>query len=206
MKENKLIGKLTAIWTVTTVIVALLYFAQELLPIVVKNNKYMDMVMVKQYTLVPLIFCIVIFSVFGLASTFEKEKMQQGINIIAKKKSNRIIALSLSFLLCVSFILIGFASVASGVIESKNTKSLKGTVENVASQSDDKNGKVYTLITVKDDKGKTYHFDKSSHLKDLKVNQKDTVKLDYVKTSDPYNKVLDGKVLGYTTYIDENKK
>lgn len=206
MKEKKFQNRLIIIWTVTTLVVFVLYIAQELLPIIFKNNKYMDMLMDGKYTLLPLVFCFVVFSIFGIAITFKKAKIQEGINMISKKKSNRFIAMFFSVLLCASFILLGLSSVVAGVSGSTNVKTIKGTVENVISTSDDDSGEVYTLITVKDSKGKSYNLDKTRHLDGLKVNKKDTIQLDYVKTIDQNSKVSDGTILGYTSYIDKFKK
>lgn len=206
MKEKKFLGRLLMIWSVTTLVLFVLYIGQQLLPIIFKNNKYMEMLMDEKNTLLPLVFCMVICSIFGVALTFKKAKIQESINIIIKRKSNRFLITFVSVLLCALFILLGLGSVTSGVSAATNVKTIKGTVENVITTSDDNKGEVYTLITVKDSKGKNYTLDKSRHLDSLKVNKKDTIKLDYVKTIDQNSKVIDGKILGYTAYIDKLKK
>lgn len=205
MKEKKFQRKLIIVWTVTTLIVFVLNMAQEILPIIFRSHKYMDMLMERENTLIPLIICLVVLIAFGLVAMPKKTNIQDSINVMSKKKSNRFIVMAISLLLCVSFILVGLVSVVAGVSNTMNVKNINGTVENVISTSDEKNGEVYTLITVKDSKGKTYNLEKSSHLDGLNTNKKDKIKLNYTKSIDS-NKISDGYILGYTSNIDKIKK
>ena len=111
----------------------------------------------------------------------------------------------LSAIFCALLSLIVVASVISDVDKAKNVKTVSGTVDNIISATNEKNGEVYKMLVVKDSDGKKHRFYKNNHLESIEANRKEDITVDYVKTAKHEPKNLDGDVLGYVSYTQDTK-
>lgn len=200
LKNSKFLNRLIVVWFVTFIVMGLLLALQEILPFIFKDREYMKMLMNEKDTVIPFVISAVVCGALAFVSSYKRGKIQEGVDLISEKKSNRFVAMFISVIFSVAFILIGLSSVVEGVVDGNNVKQVKGTVENVMSASEVDKGEIYTLVKVKDAEGKNYHLSKSPRLDDLKVNNKDKIKLDYVKAHGSEKKAYDGKIVGYISY------
>src|SRR5699024_12211188 len=98
-------------------------------------------------------------------------------------------------------------SVISDVDKAKNVKTVSGTVDNIISATNEKNGEVYKMLVVKDSDGKKHRFYKNNHLESIEANRKEDITVDYVKTDKQEQKNLDGDdMVDLTFRLDTKSK
>lgn len=206
-KQKKWIENIFMMWLITLVIAGIGFLAQQLLPIIFKKDKYMEMVMNEKDTIIIIVICglISIAIAFIFITENKSTQIQEYVEQVSQKKSNRIIGTVFSVFFCTILSLIVITSVISGVVTAKNVKTVSGTVDNVVSATSESNGAIAKMIVVKDSDGKKHRFYKNSYLDDIDVSRKDNITLDYVKTAKQEPKSIDGDALGYVSYNKDTK-
>lgn len=206
-KQKKWIENIFMMWLITLAIAGIGFLAQQLLPIIFKKDKYMEMVMNEKDTIIIIVICglISIAIAFIFITENKSTQIQEYVEQVSQKKSNRIIGTVFSVFFCTILSLIVITSVISGVVTAKNVKTVSGTVDNVVSATSESNGAIAKMIVVKDSDGKKHRFYKNSYLDDIDVSRKDNITLDYVKTAKQEPKSIDGDALGYVAHTKDTK-
>lgn len=204
-KQKKWIENIFMMWLITLVIAGIGFLAQQLLPIIFKKDKYMEMVMNEKHTIVIIVICALISIAIAFVTETKSAQIQEYVEQVSQKKSNRFVGTVFSVFFCGILSLIVITSVISGVVTAKNVKTVSGTVDNVVSATSESNGAIAKMIVVKDSDGKKHRFYKNSYLDDIDVSRKDDITLDYVKTAKQEPKSIDGDALGYVAHTKDTK-
>ena len=204
-KQKKWIENIFMMWLITLVIAGIGFLAQQLLPIIFKKDKYMEMVMNEKDTIIIIVICGLISIAIAFVKETKSAQIQEYVEQVSQKKSNRFVGTVFSVFFCGILSLIVITSVISGVVTAKNVKTVSGTVDNVVSATSESNGAIAKMIVVKDSDGKKHRFYKNSYLDDIDVSRKDNITLDYVKTAKQEPKSIDGDALGYVAHTKDTK-
>lgn len=193
-------NNLLKIWGITSLILAVVVGVQYSLPMIFKNNEYLDMLLNQEQNMIALLTTIVVSSILVLLSVSDKKEIQKYTNKFFETKSVKLLVYAVSIVVCVIFVLVEVGNITSSVVNAKNVDRLEGEVSKVEKTSLKSNGEVVKFITVKDSKGKQYQLVPSAKIETLDVNDREKVKIDYIpndKDQTQYGKPIDGIIVGY---------
>ncbi|MFG0934611.1 hypothetical protein ACF91D_28565 [Staphylococcus sp. 231237_7MaSpsaltlick] len=208
MNRRKTTNILIGIWGITTALIFIGLIAQMALPKVFKNAKYMEMLFdVKQSIILGAIALIVLYVLIFVFTT-NVESVKNYANKVRNKKPIMMLAMIVSIVFCLMFILIDYSTIASSVITSNNVKTLDGKVEKIQTKSLTDSGKTVTMVSVVDSNGERHKMVPNSNVHFMSVFKDSKVHFDYVDNTISSSKgKVDGTILGYDTVAgDEVKK
>lgn len=202
-KQKKWLENVFLMWLITIFIGLVGLLAQSILPKLFKKDEYMEMLMNQKDNITVVVIALLICIALAIFAQSKSTLVQAYVERIYQKKFVRVLITTLSIVFCTIFSLIIVTSVISHVVTAKNVETMNGKVDSIITTTSKTNGEVGKMVIVKDSDGKKHKFYKNQHLKDLDVNNKDNITIDYVKSAKHEPKNLDGDILGYTSY---NKK
>lgn len=204
IENEKWVNRLLFTWLITTLLLVIGYFVQDILPSVLKKYDYIELLLRDKNTLFALCISAFISLVLIFVVIVGSEKTKDYANKVFERKGIIITTTIISMVICFLFVLIPIGTITSGVVNAKDVQTIDGKVEKVATASIETNGKVVKVITVIDSKGKEYKLTPSDRLESLGVSKNDRVVVDYCPTtsqgvSNEY-KSTDGIVMGYKAH------
>lgn len=207
MNHKKTTNILIGIWGVTSVLICIGFVAQMLLPKVFKNAKYMEMLFDEKQSIILGAIALIVTYVLVFVFSTNVESVKNYANKVRNKKPIMMLAMILSIVFCLMFILIDYSTIARSVITSNNVKTLDGKVEKIQSKSLTHSGQTVTMFSVVDSNGETHKMVPNSNVHLMSVFKDSKVHFDYVdnKTSSSKGKV-DGTILGYDTVAGDEVK
>lgn len=203
MEHRKWVNNLLKLWCITSIILGVGVLLEIILPAVLKNYGYLEMILDTKESIIPLVISGIVFLVLAFAYLDDSVKTQKYTNKVAKRKPVRLIISVLSSIFCMLFIFVESFTIASSVTSAKNVETLEGKVDKVYSISEKPSGKVDKVALISDSNGKKHKFVPSKEIESLDINKNDEISLDYIPSKyapAKIGEITDGIIMGYKAH------